>query len=152
MNRQKSLFGCLVAARVFDSSHNVCRSCERQNGPCPQRGPVADEPKESKYRNQRITVDGEIFDSKKEFQRYQELRMLERAGKISGLRRQVAFELAPAVVIGKRKRPALRYISDFVYQENGEQVVEDVKGIRTEGYRIKRHLMATVHGIAIKET
>ncbi len=93
------------------------------------------------------------FDSKREWQRYLELRTLERAGEISELRRQVDFELAPAVVIKGRKRPALRYRADFVYREKGatEGTVEDVKGKETEGYRIKRHLMA-VKGIQIKET
>ncbi|KWR88795.1 FAA1, Long-chain acyl-CoA synthetase [Cupriavidus sp. IDO] len=92
------------------------------------------------------------FDSKREWQRYLELRTLERAGEIESLQRQVAFELAPAVVIQGRKRPALRYIADFVYREKGETwaTVEDVKGKVTEGYRIKRHLMA-VRGIQIKE-
>lgn len=93
-----------------------------------------------------------IFDSKREWQRYLELRLLERSGEIELLQRQVAFELAPTVVIQGRKRPALRYVADFVYQEKGAAwaTVEDVKGKDTEGYRIKRHLMAAM-GIQIKE-
>ncbi|GLC92334.1 hypothetical protein Tamer19_17420 [Cupriavidus sp. TA19] len=108
--------------------------------------------KPSKYGNTRLTVSGETFDSQREMERYHHLRILQRAGKIQQLERQVAFILAPAVVIGGRKRPALKYVADFTYVEEGATVktVEDVKGHLTEGYRIKRHLMAAM-GIQIKE-
>lgn len=106
----------------------------------------------SKYRNKKTIVNGITFDSKKEAARYQTLILAEKAGAISGLCRQVPFELAPAVKIGGRTRPALRYFADFVYSENGETIVEDAKGRITEGYRIKRHLLATVYGIQIRET
>lgn len=93
------------------------------------------------------------FDSKREFARYLELALHEKVGQISELRRQVAFELAPAVVIQGRKRPALRYVADFVYREAGAAAltIEDVKGAVTDVYRIKRHLMAVL-GFEIKET
>ncbi len=79
--------------------------------------------------------------------------MLERAGHIAGLTREVPFELAPAVVIQGRKRPAMRYFADFVYSTaDGKIVVEDAKGVRTEGYRIKRHFMKHIHNIDILET
>lgn len=91
------------------------------------------------------------FDSRREMERYCHLVQMEKAGLISDLRCQVVFDLAPAVVIQGRKRPALRYVADFVYRDAaGEEVIEDVKGKVTEGYRIKRHLMA-VMGIEIKE-
>ena len=108
--------------------------------------------KPSKYRNKRVEFNGEKFDSKRELARYQELLLLQRAGKISELRRQVSFLLSPAVVIQGRMRPALRYVADFVYRPHDSPVavVEDVKGRITEGYRIKRHLMAAL-GIEIKE-
>lgn len=65
---------------------------------------------------------------------------------IQNLRRQVSFELAPAVKISGKARmsPPLRYFADFVYEQDDKQVIEDVKGQAkvTEGYRIKRHLMA----------
>lgn len=63
------------------------------------------------------------------------------------------FAGAPAVVIQGRKKRALRYVADFSYVdcETGEQVVEDVKGAVTDVWRIKQHLMATVHGIEVKE-
>jgi len=108
--------------------------------------------KPSKYGNTRLTVGGETFDSQREMERYHHLRILQRAGKIKQLERQVVFILSPAVVIDGRKRPALKYVADFTYVEQGATVktVEDVKGHVTEGYRIKRHLMAAM-GIQIKE-
>lgn len=106
----------------------------------------------SKYGNERVTWNGQKFDSRREMERYSHLLMLERAGHIQQLERQVVFILAPAVVIDGRKRPALKYVADFTYVEQGATVktVEDVKGKITEGYRIKRHLMAAM-GITIKE-
>lgn len=106
----------------------------------------------SKYRNVKTVIDGISFDSKREAARWQELRLWVRAGGIADLNRQVPFVLAPSVVIGGRKRPALRYIADFTYIDNvsQEMVIEDVKGKITEGYRIKRHLMA-VKGYKITE-
>lgn len=108
--------------------------------------------KPSKYKNKRVEFDGEKFDSKRELARYHELLLLQRAGRISKLRRQVSFALCPPVVIQGRKRPALKYVADFVYLPAASEVevVEDVKGRITEGYRIKRHLMAAL-GIEIKE-
>ena len=108
-------------------------------------------PAPGKYGNKKVEVDGEKFDSKKEFARYQQLQMMERAGEITDLKRQVKFELAPAVIIKGKKRPPLAYIADHVYVQNGQKVVEDVKGMVTKEYRIKRHLMKSVHGIDIQE-
>lgn len=104
-----------------------------------------------KYRNVKTIVDGIKFDSKKEAKRWQELILLERSKKISQLQRQVTYVLSSSVVINGRKRPALKYVADFVYVENNELIIEDCKGIITEGYRIKRHLMAA-QGLFIKET
>lgn len=110
----------------------------------------------SKYGNTAVIVDGERVDSKKEAKRWQHLRLLELAGHIHRLERQVVFELAPkAVFRNSRASPAIRYKADFVYIENGEQVVEDVKSAisrKLAAYRMKRHLMMTVHGIEIRET
>lgn len=130
----------------------------------------------SKYRSKKITVDGVTYDSQKEYRRWCELNLLQKAGKITGLDRQVAFELIPAqkrtietgekykrndlargIVKGnpKTKEVCLEqscvYIADFVYHEDGMQVVEDTKGVRTADYIIKRKLMLWVHGIRIKE-
>lgn len=102
----------------------------------------------SKYRSKRTNG----YASKRESKRATELALPERAGHIHYLREQVVFEIAPSVVIQGRKRPPLKYIADFVYYVDGRRVVEDAKGYRTEGYRIKRHLMKAVHGIDILET
>lgn len=114
---------------------------------------VPDQPKkQSKYRNQKVTIDGITFDSKREGERYRQLSMLESAGKIQYLTLQPVYELAPAVTIQGKKKQALRYVADFRYIENGKTVVEDVKGMKTDIYIIKRHLMKHLHGIDILET
>ena len=105
-----------------------------------------------KYGAQSVMDGDDRFDSKRELARYKQLLQMQRAGIISEITRQVVFELAPACIIGGRKKPPLKYIADFCYSENGAEIVEDVKGFKTKEYRIKRHLMQTVHGIAIKET
>ena len=114
--------------------------------------------KRNKYGNKKIVMDGEKFDSLKEAGRYQELKLLERTGKITDLQRQVSFELIPVQrdYTGKVIEKKCSYIADFVYQEKesiGEShiVVEDVKGKKTEVYKIKKKLMLHVHGIRIKE-
>lgn len=106
----------------------------------------------SKYRNRKITIDGQTFDSKREAQRFQELRILERQGTISDLQTQVTFELIPSQkVAGKVAERAVKYVADFVYTEGGKKVVEDVKGVRTKEYVIKRKLMLWRHGIQVQE-
>ena len=118
----------------------------------------------SKYSNKKIQADGMTFDSRKEYIRWCELSLLERAGKITDLQRQVKFILIPTqyepytvnkngtLKRGKMIERECSYIADFVYTENGNKVVEDVKGFRTADYKIKRKLMLNVHGIRIKET
>lgn len=101
-----------------------------------------------KYRNKKVFMDGNIFDSKKEYNRFCELKLLEKVGEISGLQRQVRFEVIPSQE-GER---ACTYIADFVYMnKNGQKIVEDTKGVRTKEYIIKRKLMQQVHGIRIRE-
>ena len=109
-----------------------------------------------KYRNQKVTIDGITFDSKREAGRYQELKALAARNLIEDLRHQVPFELAPGVRFSdeKRAKPALRYVADFAYKLDGRLVVEDVKSAITAkaaAYRIKRHLMLAVHGIEVQE-
>ena len=105
-----------------------------------------------KYNSIKTEVDGIKFDSKKEANRYLELKILERAGEISHLARQVKYELIPSQrVDGKLVERPCSYIADFVYLENGETVVEDTKGYKTPDYIIKRKLMLQVHGIRIRE-
>lgn len=106
----------------------------------------------SKYGNRKITVDGITFDSRKEAARWRELSLLERAGKITGLQRQVKFELIPSQKIdGKVVERPCAYIADFVYRQDGQTVVEDTKGYRTKDFIIKKKLMLYVHGIRIRE-
>lgn len=108
----------------------------------------------SKYGNTKCSVGAETYRSKRERDRHQELLLLQRAGKIDDLRREVPVVLAAGVVIQGRKRPPLRYVVDFMYvvRPMSTHTYEDCKGVRTEGYRIKRHLMKSVHGIDILET
>lgn len=106
----------------------------------------------SKYHAQKVYLDGMVFDSKKEANRWAELKLLEQTGQISSLHRQVKFTLIPAQYInGKCVERACTYKADFVYLENGKKVVEDVKGFKTKDYRIKRKLMLLMHGIRIRE-
>ena len=117
----------------------------------------------TKYNNKKTIVDGETFDSKKEAGRYRELLLLEKAGEISDLQRQVKFVLIPAqrevdkvgpkggIKKGRTIEKECAYIADFVYQENSRTIVEDTKGFRTADYIIKRKLMLYVHGIQIRE-
>lgn len=106
--------------------------------------------KKNKYNAQRVTVDGIKFDSKKEANRYCDLKLLERAGVISDLKLQVFFELIPS---NKTER-GVAYVADFTYYENGIYVVEDTKSEATKkiaSYIIKRKLMLEKHGITINE-
>ena len=112
--------------------------------------------KPRKYRNTKTVLDGITFDSKREAARYQELKALAARGVIEDFRHQAPFVLAPGVRFSdeKRAKPALRYVADFSYRLDGRLVVEDVKSAVTAGaaaYRIKRHLMLSVHGIEVKE-
>lgn len=106
----------------------------------------------AKYKNKKVFVDGHTFDSKKEAKRYYELRLLEKAGEITNLRMQVKFVLIPSQKIdGKVVERECAYKADFVYQENGQTVVEDTKGFKTKDYIIKRKMMLYIHGIRIRE-
>ena len=126
-----------------------------------------------KYKNKKIVVNGIQFDSKKEAKRYQELKLMEDAGMISRLERQVEFVLIPeqrefnareiytkgpkkgSFKPGKLLERKLVYVADFVYMMNGKVIVEDVKGYRDGGaYRvfvIKRKLMLYRFGLKVLE-
>lgn len=108
----------------------------------------------NKYRNKKIEWGGMTFDSKKEWKRYCELKILEKAGAISGLQTQVAFELIPSLTICGKTMRRILYIADFLYTENGQPVVEDVKSGFTAAlpvYQIKKRLMKMRHDIEIRE-
>jgi hypothetical protein len=94
------------------------------------------------------------YDSQKEYNRAQQLKLWLKAGVISDLREQVVFLLIPSQINSEGvTEKAVRYVADFVYIDNdtGRMVVEDTKGFRTPDYIIKRKLMLKVHGITIKE-
>lgn len=126
----------------------------------------------NKLRNTKVTVNGETFDSKKEYNRWCELRILERAGFITELKRQVEYELIPKQVEvyerygknGKRLKDGeriielpVKYIADFEYIQNGKKVVEDVKGYRDPNsatyakFVLKRKMMLYLKGIRVIE-
>lgn len=115
----------------------------------------------SKYGNRKVKRDGIVFDSKREADRWNELKILEKVGEIYGLKRQVEFVLLDKqyskTEVTKRGKPKvaekkLSYIADFTYfDKNHEYIVEDAKGMKTEVYRIKKKLMLFIHGIEITE-
>lgn len=106
----------------------------------------------SKYHAKKTTVDGITFDSRREADRYLVLKSMEEDGDIEDLLRQVRYELVPAFdVDGKHYRP-IYYVADFTYRENGHEVIEDVKGMKTDVYRLKAKLVAYRYGVNIRET
>lgn len=109
----------------------------------------------SKYNSRKTTVDGFTFDSKKEAKRYLELKQMEKDGLIHNLQLQVPFELIPPfeiVIDGKkRKRRPITYVADFVYYRDDEKVIEDVKGLRTPVYNIKKKLFEYRYHETIRE-
>lgn len=117
--------------------------------------------KRSKYHSKKVVIDGITFHSQKEGRRYRELLLLQHAGAITDLQRQVKYVLIPAqystegfTKTGKPKciERECSYIADFVYKDlKGLTIVEDTKGYRTTEYIIKRKLMLHVHGIRIRE-
>lgn len=113
----------------------------------------------SKYGNKKTrAIDGTLCDSRKEALRLYELLLMEKAGLIKDLKRQVKFVLIPTQKVdGKVVERECSYIADFEYMEKiapgkWERVVEDTKGFRTDVYRIKKKLMLKEHGVVIRET
>ena len=100
----------------------------------------------SKYGNKKTTVGGITFDSKKEADRWGDLVLQQKGGKITNLRRQFKFDLAV------NNKHVCFYVADFTYTKGDEWVVEDCKGVRTKEYVIKRALMEACLGITIRET
>lgn len=103
----------------------------------------------NKYKNKKVTVNGITYDSIKECNRHQELILCERAGFIAELKHQVPFILFEKSEHGR----VVKYIADFTYKmPDGRLVVEDVKGVKTDVYKLKKRIMAEKYGINIKET
>lgn len=105
----------------------------------------------NKYHAKKVETPDGTFDSKKEAMRWYELKLMEKAGEIHFLRRQVRFELIPKQESSHGTVRAVHYIADFCYEQSGEMVVEDVKGMKTDVYMLKKKLMLWRHGIEIRE-
>lgn len=109
----------------------------------------------AKYRNEKVATRWGVFDSKKEYERFLILLDAQKRGKISGLQRQVEYLLIPRQQHGKRVERAVKYVADFVYTRDGEEVVEDVKGYKKGQayalFAIKRKLMLLKFGIEVQE-
>lgn len=108
----------------------------------------------SKYNNRKVRCFGETFDSMLECERYKYLKALEQQKVISNLQRQVKYVLLPSQKDSKTRKTIEReitYLADFVYEKGSQTIVEDVKGMKTDVYKIKRKLMLYFHGIRIKE-
>ena len=125
-------------------------------------------PKQSKYRSVKKEIDGHVFDSIKEAHRYEELKLLQELGTISGLELQKKFVLIPTqrepdivgprggITPGKVIEKECAYYADFFYHDNelDQDVVEDTKSHITKqlaAYRIKRKLLLERYGLQIKE-
>ena len=102
--------------------------------------------KKHKYNAKSCVIDGIRFDSLKEGRRYTELKLLEHAGIITELSLQPSFKLQVNGVL------ICKYIGDFKYLENGELIIEDVKGVKTREFRLKQKLMKAIHDIEITIT
>lgn len=105
--------------------------------------------KKNKFGAIKTTVDGIVFDSKLESERYKELKYLEKSGEISGLQRQVEFVLIPKSEYGR----TISYVADFTYTQDGKFIVEDTKSkaTKTAVYRLKKRLVAEKYKILIHE-
>ena len=108
----------------------------------------------NKFNAKKVHTDEGDFDSKREYARWRDLQLLQRAGKISQLRRQVRFQLCetPYDEDGKALFRGVSYVADFVYVEDGKTVVEDCKGFRTDAYQIKKKWFYDRYHILIRES
>ena len=105
----------------------------------------------AKYHNRKTEVDGIVFDSKMEARRYMQLKAMLEAGEITDLRLQPEFELIPAYLHGGKRIRKTVYRADFSYYkvkpfpEEYEYIIEDVKGVETEAFRLKKKLFEWLH-------
>ncbi len=112
-----------------------------------------EKPSQAKYRNKRFRDENGVWwDSLKEYRRWQDLRLLETAGKIERLEKKVPFDLLPAAMKEHKRMRPIRYVADFVYYEDGIKIVEDAKGYRNKLYLMKKRMMWQLLGIEIFET
>lgn len=97
-------------------------------------------PNRTKYGNKRTEVDGIIFDSRKEADYYIHLKELEGAGIVANIVLQPRFVLIPAFTKNGVKFRKTEYVADFQYEKDGEIIVVDVKGYKTDVYKLKHKL------------
>lgn len=108
--------------------------------------------KQNKYKNKKVEYDGIKFDSQKEKSWYIKYKLMEQAGEIYDLKRQVPFELLQTFRLGDKTYRKTKYIADFTYYDkDGKFHVIDVKGIKTDVYKLKKKLMAWKYEIEIEE-
>ena len=106
----------------------------------------------SKYGNKKVQIDRYVFDSQLEGRRYRELALLERVGEIKNLRLQVPFLLQESFKKNGKTYRKIEYIADFVYEEKGQTIVEDTKGMKTDVFKIKQKLFEYKYpNLTIKE-
>jgi hypothetical protein len=107
-----------------------------------------------KYRNTKVQFDNLVFDSKKEFKRYYELKLLEKANEIKDLKTQYEFILQPYFKKNNKSYRQITYIADFVYYDIklDKWIVEDTKGFKTDVYKLKKKLFEYKYpNLTIKE-
>lgn len=131
-----------MAYNIEDFPPSVQKKIKKKMG-------VTEEKKESKYRNQITRRYGKTFDSKHEAERYEELKMLEKAGEITGLMHHVKFRIENK----NEKNREASYEADFVYLDCKKLrwIVEDAKGFVTDEYKLKKKAMYNRYGIDIQE-
>ncbi len=99
----------------------------------------------NKYRNKKVQVDMYVFDSIAESKRYKELKLLLKVGKISDLKLQPRFLLQDSFKKNGKTFRKIEYVADFQYIENGKTIVEDVKGIQTDVFKLKHKIFERVY-------
>lgn len=108
--------------------------------------------KTNKYHNKKVFYDGHWFDSEKEKSFYIKFKLMQNSGEIHGLKLQQKFLLIEAFILNKKKYRETTYISDFTYRDKEDKLhIIDVKGMRTEVYKLKKKMMAYKYGIEIEE-
>ena len=107
--------------------------------------------KQNKYHNKKVEYDGIKFDSVKEKNRYIGLKQMEKLGVIQNLQRQVKYELQPSFKLNGKTIRTITYIADFVYVQDDVEVIEDVKGMRTKEYLLKKKMFEYKYQKEIKE-
>lgn len=107
----------------------------------------------NKYHNKKVIVNGHKFDSIKEANYYNQLRLLQRAGLIRDLELQKTFILQPSFKLNNKTRRQITYKADFTYFSNEDNKIHviDVKGFKTDVYNIKKKMFEYMYGIEIEE-